>query len=278
MPDTFDVRAVQLIQLEMLKELDRVCQKHDIRYFLCAGTLLGAVRHGGFIPWDDDLDVMMLRKDYEKFLLIYKEEQSPGYFLQTYETDKEYINLFAKLRKDNTIFMEEVTKDRDIHHGVYIDIFPLDSIPDTKLERCIHRSILVFLDLFRLSSEMQIVRASSSGARKLVGRILHPLARRVVDSRYIRVIDSLAKAHMERNTIMVSNLYGDTIRWYDRPRQAQPRETFDSCVYLRFEDGNFPAPRDWHQYLTAVYGDYMVPPPIEHRHPQHGIIKINLGA
>src|SRR5699024_7471673 len=127
-----EIKEVQKDQLDILIEFDRICKKNNIKYQLFAGTLLGAIRHKGFIPWDDDIDVCMLREDYEKFLNICNKDMKNEYFLQTYNSDTNYIMQFAKLRKNNTIFLERVTANCDIHHGVYIDIFPLDDVrPNT---------------------------------------------------------------------------------------------------------------------------------------------------
>ena len=122
------LRDVQKVQLEILLEFDRICRKHGLKYLLFAGTLLGAVRHKGFIPWDDDIDVCMLRGDYERFLTVCKDELSAELFLQTTDTDREYPLQFAKLRKNNTRFVEKSMSDLKIHHGVFIDIFPLDNV------------------------------------------------------------------------------------------------------------------------------------------------------
>ena len=114
------------IELEMFKYYLAICEKHDLKYFLIGGTLLGAVRHKGFIPWDDDIDIGMPRPDYEKFLLVAQKELPEHIFLQTHNTDIEYPNCFAKLRNSDTTFIETSCKKLKINHGIYIDIFPLD--------------------------------------------------------------------------------------------------------------------------------------------------------
>src|SRR5690606_2891856 len=120
------------VQLEILIEFDRICKKNNIKYQLFAGTLLGAVRHKGFIPWDDDIDVCLLRKDYNKFIQACKTDLDSRSFLQTYVTDKNCIIQFAKLRKNNTLFLESGISDCKTHHGIFIDIFPLDNVlPNT---------------------------------------------------------------------------------------------------------------------------------------------------
>ena len=128
-----DLRKAQLLMLKILKEIHNICVKNNIKYFLSDGTLIGAIRHNGFIPWDDDLDIGMLREDYEKFCSIAQEELPEEFVLQTQKTDKGYGLQFGKVILKNTIWIEKVAKNtkRD-YSGLYIDIFPYDKIPEDK--------------------------------------------------------------------------------------------------------------------------------------------------
>lgn len=122
-----NIASGQRVMLEILKEIHNVCVKNEIKYTLIAGTLLGTVRHKGFIPWDDDCDIAMLREDYERFLKIAKQELPEGFFLQTRETDPEYPLPFAKVRRNNTTLIETGENGQEkYHHGIFVDIFPLD--------------------------------------------------------------------------------------------------------------------------------------------------------
>jgi len=123
-----ELKKIQNTLLEILIEVDRICRKNDIKYFLFAGTLLGAVRHKGFIPWDDDIDIAMPREDYEKFLQIVQKEPYSNYFLQNVITEIEAPFLFSKFRKDDTLLLEKAVMNKNIHHGIFIDIFPLDKV------------------------------------------------------------------------------------------------------------------------------------------------------
>ena len=123
------LRQLQLCELEILDEFVRICEKYDLQYYLVGGTLLGAVRHQGFIPWDDDIDVAMPREDYDKFAVIAEKELSPKYFYQCPATDPYYFLTYAKIRKNGTEVYEERFKYSKFHKGVFIDIFPLDFCP-----------------------------------------------------------------------------------------------------------------------------------------------------
>ena len=122
------MNPLQAKQLEILKAFIRVCDKHNLEYFLVYGTALGAIRHKGFIPWDDDIDVAMPRKDYEEYIKLQNEYEGTPYFIQTFKTDPCYIYNYAKLRDSSTTFLENAFKNHRINQGVFIDIFPVDGM------------------------------------------------------------------------------------------------------------------------------------------------------
>ena len=131
----YDIRSLQLKMLEVLLAIDKVCKEHNLKYYIAYGTLLGAVRYKGFIPWDDDLDVIMLRCDYRRFLQVAPGELGERYFLQA-EFSEHWPMFFSKLRKNNTACMERfVPRDPLMHQGVCMDIFPCDNLSDAPLKR-----------------------------------------------------------------------------------------------------------------------------------------------
>ena len=141
------LKKLHIVEVEILDEIDRVCKKNNIEYFLIGGTLLGAIRHKGFIPWDDDLDVGMTRENYEKFINIAPNELDSKYYLDNFKTNTNCHLPFSKIRKNNTTMDEEATKNFNNHKGIFVDIFPFDKLKDkfsffTKLRVIIIRAII----------------------------------------------------------------------------------------------------------------------------------------
>lgn len=141
------LRKVQIEQLELAKEIKRVCEILNIPYFLDAGTLLGAIRHEGFIPWDDDLDMGMLRSAYDKFLKEAPAVLGEEYFLQTWHSDLNYGLPFAKLRKNNTVYKEEAAQNSGAHCGFYVDIFPYDVYPEDERKQQWQKRDMIYTDV-----------------------------------------------------------------------------------------------------------------------------------
>ena len=128
-----DLATIQRNELIILKEIKRICDKHQITYYLSSGTLLGAIRHGGFIPWDDDIDIEMPLLDYRRFLKLCETELDNRFFLQNYKTDPNDHQAFTKIRMNNTTFMPVHHKHHHIHHGFWVDVFPVVKLPSQKL-------------------------------------------------------------------------------------------------------------------------------------------------
>ena len=127
--DRETLRKLQLKELESLEYFDSFCKENELRYYLLGGCVIGALRHGGFIPWDDDIDIIMPRRDYDRFCKLAPKRLSDEYFLQTYFTDKNYPNPFAKIRLRGTEFVESITERSKMKGGIYIDVFPFDNFP-----------------------------------------------------------------------------------------------------------------------------------------------------
>ena len=254
-----DLREIQLASLKALKELKRLCEKYDLKYYLVAGTLLGAVRHRGFIPWDDDIDVAMPRTDYNKLAKVAKKELSEGFFYQTERTDKHSPFFFAKLRYDGKTVKEELLKDVEMHNGCYVDIFPLDKCP-SKEKRAIR-----FFKLISLIHCVMVAKESDSftceytkGGAKLLFALLKRFPRSVLILLRNAVRVYYTATAKGKIICTVSGSYG-------YPRETYPAEWFDQSIGLEFEGEKFSAPADYDKALTHMYGDYMTPPPESER-------------
>lgn len=190
-----DLRKLQLIELEMLLEVDRICRENNIQYSLASGTLLGAVRHEGFIPWDDDLDVQMKRKEYEKFCRICKKKLNhEKYFLQTYETDKEYRWGYSKLRRKNTEYIRKGQEAIKCFSGVSIDIFIIDNMPDSTIGRFFYHYIrrICIKTLYSVVG----VENEKNRFKKFIYGILSHVDKKIP----LKIIELLAKISNKKNT------------------------------------------------------------------------------
>ena len=265
-----DTAKLKIVQLELLKNFIQVCSKHNLQYYMVGGSCLGAVRHKGFIPWDDDIDVGMPRKDYEQFLKIAQNELAQNVFVQTFETDRQFPMNFAKLRDSNTTFVETGLKNLNINHGVYIDIFPLDSAPAGRIALNIHFIRKKLYDL-RITKAYYLKRYDKTDKEyysmaNIVKRtatafscLLSPDLNRTVQKRQL-----LYKKYNGKNTGLIAN-YGGA--W--EKREVMPLAYFGKGSKGVFEGTEVILPQDYDAYLTSLYGDYMTPPPPEKRIGHH---------
>lgn len=268
-----NIKHIQKIAMEILIEFDRICKKHDINYQLFAGTLLGAVRHNGFIPWDDDVDVCLMRNDYEKFIKVCEKELHPNYFLQTFDTDSNFRSQFAKIRKNNTLFMEKVFSEDDIHHGVFIDIFPLDNVKPNSISGEIQRI------LSHVTRGINLARSKNTCLRPknksiTIGLLLFHYILKTIPKNWTQKLHKYSlNMFSNQKTDYVNHLTnGVTKKRYNKfIREAI---TSDNTINGCFEGGKFPIPKNYDEILTKIYGDYMQLPPLEQRETHHGICKI----
>ena len=235
-PDGSLLRRHQLVMLEMLKELDRICSKHNIPYFLYWGTLLGAIRHNGFIPWDDDLDVGMMRKDYLRLLKVLPAELPEHIVLQTNDTDRNYFYMFAKLRYRHS-FIDEGSYDRVFkERGIFIDIFPFDKISPTTQK-------------WRLQSYAYTLFRSGNGSEQALRRIRAlTWFNRHVSFPLLRMASRLM------NCKKITFDYGIPFHCVHDQSEIFPLSTHVFEGVQTFVPGNS------HQVLSSLYGDYMMLP------------------
>lgn len=270
-----DIEDIQKIQTELLIEFDQICKRNDIKYQLFAGTLLGSIRHQGFIPWDDDIDVILLRKDYERFLDICKKELKPAYFLQTYKTDKNSILQFAKIRKNNTVFLSKRFVGCNVHHGIYIDIFPMDNVkPDEIIGKIqLYLSIMLFkINRLRLPSRYKMEK---NPLTKSIKYAVHILLKIISKSFTDKLQTKICRMFEDNDTKFVTHLTNNPNRSRYH-KYLMKKDCFYDIIDGNFEGEKFLIPKDYDQILRKLFGDYMEMPPEAERMPHHSIMKIEL--
>lgn len=251
------LNRLHVIQLDMLLEVRRICTKHNIKYSLIGGTLLGAVRHEGFIPWDDDADVGMLREDYEKFRIMCETElDREKYYFQDDRNTESYRWGYGKLRRKNTLFLRENQKHLNFGQEIFIDIFPLDYTPDNMLLRYVH--------MFRCFCIRKILWAPVGAVveKNRIKRVLYRRLEKIPKERVYRYYYKYISSRRPCNTVRL-NLF-PTRRPY-----GFPISYFEEMKEVIFEGEIFMGSVYWHEYLQKKYGDYMKLPPLEERkvHP-----------
>ena len=273
------LEKVQQVQLEILLEFDRICKKNNINYQLFAGTLLGAIRHKGFIPWDDDIDVCLLRNDYERFLAVCEEELDPQYFLQTNKSDQNYIMQFAKIRKNNTVFLEKATANCHIHNGIYIDVFPLDGIRPNSFIGAMQQKLLLIIGRINLTRIKNLCTDTEMKLQKMIRLSFHYLMK-LIPNRLTNTLQKKVCCMFQdyKETEYVSHLTNgaSSIRV---KKYVMKKNEFYNTIEGEFEGHKFPIPVEYDKVLKKLYGDYKKHPPVEERMPHHGVIEIkfNLG-
>lgn len=266
------LEKVQKILLGYLLEIDRICKKHDIKYFLAGGTLLGAIRHHGFIPWDDDADVMMLREDYDKFQKVVQQELPDNIFMQIPQTEKGNYNPFTKLRINNTMFATEFTgRFMDMHNGIFFDVLSHDRTGRHKWSQKLH--------LMATMLTRSIV-FNKWGDTDIKGGGAHPIVCKIVD--HVKYLVPMRFALWAQNRCLEFFKNKDTGYLYDGMgrnlrRGSFPAEWLAEAVYVDFEGYRFPVPKEYDKYLTYLYGDYMQMIPVSQRRTSHSIVLMDLG-
>lgn len=244
------LRQLQQVELEILLEFKRICEKYNLTYYLVAGTLLGAVRHHGFIPWDDDVDVAMPRQDFEKFLNICSKELSKEYFLQTKENDKDYFFSITKIRKNNTYVCEPEVEHLTFHKGIYIDIFVLEKCPNNKIlaQACFKLQYLLN-DALRVQSGIPV----QYSGKNLLFKAIFFITTKLKKNWLYRVQDKLVQ--------VMNHFSGDCYYCTLAGRHGYPAEVYQADwlgqnTKLLFEREYFSVPEQWDKVLKNMYGDY----------------------
>lgn len=250
-----EINAMHEVQLDLLKEVDRICKKNNISYSIIAGTLLGAVRHKGFIPWDYDADVALLRPEYEKFVnACLKDLDTKNFYFQDHKVTPGFRWGYGKLKKQNTIWLKEGREEFLYKNGVTIDIFPLDHAPNSLFLRIIHDKICTIVRKFGWC------RTGKKIEKNKFIRYIYSIMDLMPERQVNNLLDQWIKFSNRKETKIVriltfptpkNGFYGYYKRWYEELEN------------ISFEGYDFPGIKDYDEYLTFKFGDYMTPPPKE---------------
>ena len=262
------LKRLHEIELEILDEIVRICECNNIQYFLIGGTLLGAIRHKGFIPWDDDLDIAMPRADYDRFLEICKSELNEKYIVDHYETNKEYWLPFAKIRKKGTIYEQAILSNNPkALKGIWVDIFPLDNAKyqDSIMQKL--QAAIVKLLRRNIGVQHKYYRVNS-----WKGKIIFSLMRMFSIRTSFNLQHKVMTWWNDKDTDYFVNLGSQ----YGHKKQTIRKDKYFPATKVEFEGGLYYAPNDWDYILTRIYGDYMKLPP-EDKRVSHNPIRVDFG-
>ena len=260
---TSSMNAIQQRLFDALCSFDSLCSTNGIQYYLAYGTLLGAIRHEGFIPWDDDVDVFMKRADYERFLALDASLKGTDFSIDAWETDKGHHWPFAKFRNTSTsLHLRDDDRFGTRGRGVWIDVFPLDPCPSQQ-DKSFQRWFKKRKRLCSFIAVKSLKWKNTWTARQRIGKLLAMFVSR---ERFIRQFKALNKRFGDGEDFLLSAEYDDRIFMY-------PSSVFSQQKLVKFEGVLFPIPQQYQELLTIMYGDYMTPPPLSERHTHFAAIE-----
>lgn len=259
------------LELEIAKEVKRICDENKIDYFIIGGTLLGAVRHHGFIPWDDDMDFGMTYENYKKFIKLARKQMDERFFVQTQETDINFFNTFAKIRLCHTHMIEKVTENIDICDGIFIDIFPYLTIRESLLNSKLYMNRLRVLGkLSLLKHNYNLNGITENVISRLFNNLLKllPISKNCVDSKLYQLLSMTKSGRGKTYYMECDGVFNGNFIF--------KKDYFDDLIELPFEDTTFKAPSKYDEYLVKAYGDYMKYPSEAEREKGHSLSDVIL--
>lgn len=263
--DAKTAKKLRKNQIKILNEIIRICEEENIKYFLDYGTLLGAVRHKGYIPWDDDIDIGMFREDYEKFMKIAPKKLQDGFILCNYKTEKDYFLSFAKVRLKNTIMLEKENENLDINNGIWVDIFPYDN-----LSRPNSIFIKVRKKVFDVSTTLISIKLNLNYYKDEKKKKILKIIVKFLPLKLLHFIRNFAcKININKNSNYICNLDEDkkelTYNGFVRSKMLPNKNvTFEGKEYKTCSEIDY--------VLTAKYGDYMKIPKKEDQKTHNPLI------
>lgn len=258
------IHQLKMVELEILEEFIGICESLGLSYFAVQGTLLGAIRHDGFIPWDDDIDVGMLRKDYEIFVKRAPDLLPDYYFLQTFHTDPEFYHCFGKLRDTRTTFIETTaSKLNKMNQGIFIDIFPFDYYPENIFDAHFFE-LKKFILRYRLRSKFYIPQDDKLCPANIIRKSMMFIAKVLCPSEYT----ALERSEKLFKSISSSKLLVNNGSPWGK-REIVHKSWMKDTEEHTFMNLSICIPKGYDAYLKHVYGEYMVLPPEAERRPHH---------
>lgn len=260
-----DLNELKKIELELLKQFDEVCKLHSFKYSLAGGTLLGAIRHGGFIPWDDDIDVLMPRDDYERFIEHCAYNKNKFNYINS-RNDSEYGYLFTKIYVPSTIIEEENSKYSDKKIGVYLDIFPVDSLGHNYKEAKKNFYHTQFLrELLVASNWNKYFKSKTHPWYYEPARFVFYILSRICNK--VNIIKRIEKFYL--NLDIADSKFSGVVCGAYREREIMSASVFESYKKIMFENVSVSIISEYDHYLKSLYGDYMKLPPVEKQISHH---------
>lgn len=270
------IEELKEVELNILKDVAKFCEINKIQYFLCGGTLLGAIRHKGFIPWDDDIDIAMPRADYERFFKLYNGNNS-RYKADSLENNNNWHMSFGRVGDINTVLYEHTLKNKYKKYHAFIDIFPVDGLPNNIIKKKLLLLTQKFLGIIGNSSAFSYTPSKhfsdskennielKNKIRTYVKYIFITLCKGLNTQKIFSLVNSISK----RYKIETSDIIGLTVYVWNWKFEILNKSSIHSYVELPFEDTYFLGPKGYAEYLENTFGDYMIPPPEERRVSHH---------
>lgn len=268
--DDTELKELQAKSLEVLMYFKKICDANGLLFYLCGGACIGAIRHRGFIPWDDDIDVFMPREDYERLAAVWNEAADASKYSYCRTDEKVYTRLqLAAVGDENTTFIKARQADLDLPHTVRIDILPLDGCPNSRIKR----KIQIF---WALIHSMFIVGEPHTSKGRLLEGISKALLGCVRGKKARYRVWNYAKRKMTKYRFDECDKVTELCSWYQYMVNEYPRKAFDSAELVPFEDTTVPVPVGYDCYLSMAFGNYMTMPPKSQRYAKHDIVYMNL--